>query len=56
MNGVSGKEPKDSFSRLMDTARVALVGIEKHGRSVVAVVSVEEYERLKAIESEKAGA
>ena len=53
MNGVSGKEPKNSFSRPIDTACAALVGIENHERSMVVVVSVEEYERLKAIEFQR---
>jgi PHD/YefM family antitoxin component YafN of YafNO toxin-antitoxin module len=35
---------------------VALVVIEKHGRSAEVVVSLEEYERLKAVESERAAA
>jgi prevent-host-death family protein len=56
VNSVSGKAAKDSFSRLIDTARAALVVIEKHGRPIVVVVSVDEYERLKAIESQRAGA
>ena len=54
MNSNSAKEAKDSFGRLIDTARAAPVVIEKHGRPVVGVLSVEEYGRLKAIESEKA--
>jgi prevent-host-death family protein len=55
MNSISAKKAKDSFGRLIDTARFAPVVIEKHGRPVVVVLSVEEYGRLKAIESEKAG-
>lgn len=56
MKSMSAKEAKDSFGRLIDIARAAPVVIEKHGRPVVVVLSVEEYERLKAIESEKARA
>jgi hypothetical protein len=33
---------------MIDTARAEPVLIEKHGRGVVVVVSVEEYERLSA--------
>ncbi|MFQ6548541.1 type II toxin-antitoxin system prevent-host-death family antitoxin [Aestuariibius sp. 2305UL40-4] len=35
---------------MIDTARAEPVCIEKHGRGVVVVVSVEEYERLCAQE------
>ena len=43
-------------SQGIDTARAAPVVIEKHGRPVVVVLSVEEYERLKAIKSKRARA
>lgn len=56
MNSISAKEAKDGFGRLIDTARAAPVVIEKHRRPVVVVLSVEEYQRLKAIESQKSGA
>jgi prevent-host-death family protein len=52
MKNMSAKEAKDGFGRLIDTARATPVVIEKHGRPVVVVMSVEEYERLKALESE----
>lgn len=35
---------------LIDTARAEPVTVEKHGRPVVVVVSVEEYARLLAVE------
>jgi PHD/YefM family antitoxin component YafN of YafNO toxin-antitoxin module len=41
---------------MIDTARAAPVLIEKHGRGVVVVMSVEEYERLKEIEAGRMGA
>jgi hypothetical protein len=44
MNRISAKEAKDSFGRLIDAVRAAPI-----------VPSVDEYERLKGIESEKAG-
>ena len=44
--GFSAREAKHQFGRLIDTARAEPVVIEKHGRPVVVVVSVEEYERL----------
>jgi prevent-host-death family protein len=56
MHSLSAREAKYNFGRLIDTARAAPVVIEKHGRPVVVVLSVEEYERLKAIDSKKAAA
>lgn len=46
MKTMSAKEAKNGFGLLLDTARAEPVTIEKHGRPVVVVVSVEEYERL----------
>lgn len=46
MKSMSAKEAKNGFGLLLDTARAEPVTIEKHGRPVVVVVSVEEYERL----------
>lgn len=51
MQVMSAREAKHQFGRLIDTARAQPVVIEKHGRPVVAVVAIEEYERLKAIEA-----
>jgi prevent-host-death family protein len=45
---VSEKDAKNGFGRLIDMARAEPVTVEKHGRGVVVVMSVEEYERLKA--------
>jgi prevent-host-death family protein len=56
MNTLSAREAKYNFGRLIDSARAAPVVVEKHGRPVVVVLSVEEYERLKAIELKKAAA
>lgn len=44
---MSAKDAKNSFGHLIDTARAEPVLIEKHGRGVVVVLAVEEYERLK---------
>jgi prevent-host-death family protein len=52
MRTLSAREAKYNFGRLIDTARAEPVTVEKHGRPVVVVLSVEEYARLKAIESE----
>lgn len=50
MQKMSAKDAKYGFGRLIDTARAEPVVVEKHGRPVVVVVAVEEYERLKEIE------
>ena len=46
MKRISAKDAKNGFGRLVDTARAEPVMVEKHGRPVVVVLSVEEYERL----------
>lgn len=46
MKTMSAREAKNSFGMMIDIARAEPVRIEKHGRGVVVVVSVEEYERL----------
>jgi prevent-host-death family protein len=56
MKTLSAREAKYNFGRLIDTARTAPVVVEKHGRPVVVVLSIEEYERLKSLESQKAAA
>ena len=53
MQTLSAKDAKYNFGRLIDTARAEPVTVEKHGRAVVVVLAVEEYERLKIIESEQ---
>jgi prevent-host-death family protein len=56
MHTIAAREAKYNFGRLIDAARAAPVIVEKHGRPVVVVLSVEEYKRLKALESEKTAA
>ncbi|MBX9646763.1 MAG: type II toxin-antitoxin system prevent-host-death family antitoxin [Xanthobacteraceae bacterium] len=46
MKSMSAREAKNAFGLMIDTARAEPVLIEKHGRGVVVVVSVEEYRRL----------
>lgn len=46
MKSMTAKEAKNGFGLLLDTARAEPVTVEKHGRPVVVVLSVEEYERL----------
>jgi prevent-host-death family protein len=45
---MSATSVKKGFSLLLDTARAEPVTIGKHGRPVVVVLSVEEYERLRS--------
>jgi prevent-host-death family protein len=52
MQTVSAKDAKYNFGRLLDTARAQPVMVEKHGRPVVVVLSVEEYVRLKTLDVE----
>ena len=55
MKSMSAKDAKNAFGLLLDTARAEPVTIEKHGRRVVVVVSVEEYERLTEKRPESLG-
>jgi prevent-host-death family protein len=50
MQTLSARDAKYNFGRLIDTARAQPVTVEKHGRAVVVVMAIEEYERLKALE------
>ncbi len=49
MKTLAAREAKYNFGRLIDTARAEPVVIEKHGRPVVVVVAVEEFERLREL-------
>ena len=55
MQTLSAKDAKYGFGRLIDLARAEPVVVTKHGRPVVVVLSVEEYDRLKALESISSG-
>ena len=48
MHHMSARDAKNGFGRLIDLARAEPVSIDKYGRPVVVVLSVEEYERLSA--------
>jgi prevent-host-death family protein len=48
MKVISAGKAKNGFGLLIDTARAEPVTIQKHGRPVAVVLSVEEFERLKA--------
>jgi prevent-host-death family protein len=51
MQALSAKEAKNGFGRLIDLARAEPVLVEKHGRGVVVVMAVEEFERLTRLAS-----
>ena len=51
MKTLSAKDAKYCFGRLIDLARAEPVAVAKHGRPVVVVMAVEEYERLKVFET-----
>lgn len=52
---MSAKDAKNAFGLLIDSARAEPVAIEKHGRKVVVVLAVEEFERLKQVEQMAGG-
>jgi prevent-host-death family protein len=51
MKTLTAKDAKYGFGRLIDLARAEPVAVAKHGRTVVVVMAVEEYERLKALDT-----
>ncbi len=51
MQTLSAKDAKYGFGRLIDLARTKPVAVAKHGRSVVVVLSVEEYQQLKSLDA-----
>ena len=50
MKTPTAKDAKYSFGQLIDLARSAPVAVSKHGRPVVVVLAVEEFERLKSLD------
>ena len=50
MKKFSAKEAKDEFGRLLDTAQKEPVEIQKKGRPVAVVISLDEYKRLESVE------
>lgn len=48
MQHITARDAKNGFGRLIDLARAEPVSIDKYGRPVVVVLSVEEYERLSS--------
>ncbi len=53
MKTLTAKDAKYGFGQLIDLARSAPVAVSKHGRTVVVVVAVEEFDRLKALDNVK---
>lgn len=53
MQTLSAKDAKYGFGRLIDLARAEPVAVAKHGRPVVVVLAIEEYERLKSMDVQK---
>ena len=51
MKTMSARAAKNEFGLMIDTARAQPVLIAKHGRGVVLVVAVEEYERRSELAS-----
>ena len=51
MKTLSTKDAKHGFGRLIDLTRAEPVAVAKHGRPVVVVMAVEDYERLKVFET-----
>ena len=45
-NVFTAKEAKNNFGRLLDEARYAPVAVERNGRRVVVVMSMEEYDEF----------
>ena len=50
MKTLTAKDAKYGFGRLIDLARTEPVTVAKHGRPVVVVMAIEEFERLKALD------
>ena len=50
MKTLTAKDAKYGFGRLIDLARAEPVTVDKHGRPVVVVMAVEEFERLSALD------
>lgn len=50
MSTFGAREAKNEFGRLLDTAQREAVMIEKKGRPVAVVLSVDEYKRLEEAE------
>jgi prevent-host-death family protein len=52
MRRMTANDAKKHFGKLLDTARREPVSVEKHGRPVAVMVSVEDYDELERIKHE----
>lgn len=50
MSTFAAREAKNEFGRLLDTAQRETVMIEKKGRAVAVIMSIEEFQRLEEAE------
>ncbi len=50
MKTIAAKDAKNGFGRMLDAVQREPVTIEKHGRAVAVVLSLEEYQRLEALD------
>ncbi|MBI5121706.1 MAG: type II toxin-antitoxin system Phd/YefM family antitoxin [Rhodospirillales bacterium] len=50
MRSMAAKEAKNHFGELLDTARREPVTIERNGRPVAVVLSIEDFKRFEEIE------
>jgi prevent-host-death family protein len=55
MTRMSAKDAKNGFGCLLDTVRAEPVVIDKQKRPVVVVMSVQEFERLSALDKSVTG-
>jgi len=55
MRRISAREAKNRFGELIDTARAEPVAIEKHGRPVAVILSIEAYDHLASHHAPKRG-
>ena len=51
MKTLTAKDAQYGFGRLIDLARTEPMTVAKHGRPVVVVMAVVEFERLKALDA-----
>ncbi len=52
MKVFTSTEAQNRFGFMLDTARQSPVAVRKQGRVVAVMISIEEYERLSALEDE----
>ncbi len=53
MKALSARDAKYNFGRMIDLARSEPLVVEKHGRPVVVVMAVEEFEKLTGVHCQR---